>query len=53
MQATVEKQRDATTRRVLPPHLRRLEAEAIEILRGQLTALHSRKLRSFDEPPFR
>lgn len=27
--------------------------EAIEILRGQLTALHSRKLRSFDEPPFR
>ncbi len=27
--------------------------QAIEILRGQLTALHSRKLRSFDEPPFR
>jgi len=33
MQATVEKQRDATARRVLPPHLRQLEAEAIEILR--------------------
>ena len=24
-----------------------------DILRGQLTALHSRKLRAFDEPPFR
>lgn len=33
MQATVEKQRDAATRRVLPPLLRQLEAEAIEILR--------------------
>ncbi|WP_333611073.1 sulfate adenylyltransferase subunit CysD [Brevundimonas bullata] len=33
MQATVEKQRDAATRCVLPPHLRQLEAEAIEILR--------------------
>jgi len=33
MQATVEKQRDAIARHVLPPHLRRLEAEAIEILR--------------------
>jgi AMP nucleosidase len=26
---------------------------ALDILRGQLGALHSRKLRSFDEPPFR
>jgi AMP nucleosidase len=26
---------------------------AIDILRGQRTSLHSRKLRSFDEPPFR
>ena len=26
---------------------------AIELLRGELTQLHSRKLRSFDEPPFR
>jgi AMP nucleosidase len=26
---------------------------ALDILRGQLSALHSRKLRSFDEPPFR
>jgi AMP nucleosidase len=25
----------------------------LDILRGQLNALHSRKLRSFDEPPFR
>jgi AMP nucleosidase len=27
--------------------------EALEILRGQRSGLHSRKLRSFDEPPFR
>jgi AMP nucleosidase len=27
--------------------------KALDILRGQLTSLHSRKLRSFDEPPFR
>jgi AMP nucleosidase len=27
--------------------------EALEILRGDMAALHSRKLRSFDEPPFR
>ena len=27
--------------------------KAIDILRGQLSSLHSRKLRSFDEPPFR
>jgi AMP nucleosidase len=26
---------------------------ALELLRGQLDTLHSRKLRSFDEPPFR
>ena len=26
---------------------------ALDMLRGQLGALHSRKLRSFDEPPFR
>jgi AMP nucleosidase len=26
---------------------------ALDILRGQLSSLHSRKLRSFDEPPFR
>jgi len=26
---------------------------AIELLRSELTQLHSRKLRSFDEPPFR
>ncbi|HEX2726457.1 MAG TPA: AMP nucleosidase, partial [Beijerinckiaceae bacterium] len=26
---------------------------ALDILHGQLTSLHSRKLRSFDEPPFR
>jgi AMP nucleosidase len=25
----------------------------LDLLRGQLGALHSRKLRSFDEPPFR
>jgi AMP nucleosidase len=27
--------------------------EALDILRGDMAALHSRKLRSFDEPPFR
>ncbi len=27
--------------------------ETLEILRGERTGLHSRKLRSFDEPPFR
>jgi len=27
--------------------------EALDILRGQRASLHSRKLRSFDEPPFR
>lgn len=27
--------------------------EAVEILRGERASLHSRKLRSFDEPPFR
>ncbi len=27
--------------------------EALEILRGERASLHSRKLRSFDEPPFR
>ena len=26
---------------------------AVDILRGQRSSLHSRKLRSFDEPPFR
>jgi AMP nucleosidase len=26
---------------------------ALDLLRGQLDSLHSRKLRSFDEPPFR
>jgi AMP nucleosidase len=26
---------------------------AVELLRGQTASLHSRKLRSFDEPPFR
>ena len=26
---------------------------ALDLLRSQLDSLHSRKLRSFDEPPFR
>ena len=26
---------------------------ALELMRSQLNSLHSRKLRSFDEPPFR
>lgn len=41
MQATVEKQRDAPTRRGLPPHLRQLEAEAIEILREVAATAHN------------
>ena len=26
---------------------------AVDLMRSQLNSLHSRKLRSFDEPPFR
>ena len=39
-------------RRAVGEHLD-IGLNAIDILRGQLTSLHSRKLRSFDEPPFR
>ena len=38
--------------RAVGEHLR-IGIEAIELLRGELASLHSRKLRSFDEPPFR
>jgi AMP nucleosidase len=38
--------------RAVGEHLR-IGLAAIDILRHQLGALHSRKLRSFDEPPFR
>ncbi|QYU67645.1 AMP nucleosidase [Leptolyngbya sp. 15MV] len=38
--------------RSVQQHLR-IGLETLEILRGDLGALHSRKLRSFDEPPFR
>jgi AMP nucleosidase len=38
--------------RAVGEHLR-IGIEAVELLRGQLGSLHSRKLRSFDEPPFR
>jgi AMP nucleosidase len=38
--------------RAVAEHLR-IGLRAIEILRRQKEALHSRKLRSFDEPPFR
>jgi len=31
----------------------RIGLETIELLRAELGSLHSRKLRSFDEPPFR
>jgi AMP nucleosidase len=38
--------------RAVGEHLR-IGIETIELLRGELASLHSRKLRSFDEPPFR
>ncbi len=38
--------------RAVGEHLQ-IGLEAIDILRGELGSLHSRKLRSFDEPPFR
>ncbi len=38
--------------RAVGEHLR-IGIAAIDLLRGDLGALHSRKLRSFDEPPFR
>jgi AMP nucleosidase len=39
-------------RRAVGEHLL-IGLAALDILRGDLAALHSRKLRSFDEPPFR
>jgi AMP nucleosidase len=38
--------------RAVGEHLR-IGIAALDVLRGDLGALHSRKLRSFDEPPFR
>ncbi|MBN9089235.1 MAG: AMP nucleosidase [Reyranella sp.] len=38
--------------RAVSEHLR-IGLAAIDLLRGQLGSLHSRKLRGFDEPPFR
>jgi AMP nucleosidase len=38
--------------RAVGEHLR-IGIAAFDLLRGDLGALHSRKLRSFDEPPFR
>src|SRR5438552_1577674 len=38
--------------RAVGEHLR-IGIEAVELLRSELASLHSRKLRSFDEPPFR
>ncbi len=38
--------------RAVREHLR-IGLEAVELLRSELGSLHSRKLRSFDEPPFR
>jgi AMP nucleosidase len=38
--------------RAVSQHLR-IGIAALDLLRNQLTSLHSRKLRSFDEPPFR
>ena len=42
----------ASSRRAVGQHLM-IGLETLEILRGDLGSLHSRKLRSFDEPPFR
>jgi AMP nucleosidase len=38
--------------RAVGEHLR-IGLEAIDLMRGELGSLHSRKLRGFDEPPFR
>ena len=38
--------------RAVSQHLQ-IGLEALDLLREQRVALHSRKLRSFDEPPFR
>lgn len=38
--------------RAVVEHLK-IGLAAVDLLRGQLSSLHSRKLRSFDEPPFR
>jgi AMP nucleosidase len=38
--------------RAIREHLR-ISLEAVDLLRKDVSALHSRKLRSFDEPPFR
>ncbi len=38
--------------RAVTQHLK-IGITALELLRNQLNSLHSRKLRSFDEPPFR
>ena len=38
--------------RAVGEHLK-IGLATLDILRGQQAALHSRKLRSFDEPPFR
>ena len=36
-----------------PSDFRARQLTSRDLLRGDLGALHSRKLRSFDEPPFR
>ena len=38
--------------RAVGEHLQ-IGLETLDLLRGELASLHSRKLRSFDEPPFR
>jgi AMP nucleosidase len=43
---------NAFYQRAVSEHLA-IGLETLDLLRGQLGALHSRKLRSFDEPPFR
>jgi AMP nucleosidase len=45
-------QANAFYERSISQHLR-IGIEALRILRGSGRTLHSRKLRSFDEPPFR
>ena len=42
----------ATHERAVSEHLM-IGLAAVDILKGQRSSLHSRKLRSFDEPPFR
>lgn len=52
VEASVTGSANAFYERAVNQHLR-IGIAALDLLRSQLNSLHSRKLRSFDEPPFR